>query len=112
MTLELYHNDMSACAQKVRLTLAEKGIQWQGHHLDLRAGDQQKADYLRLNPKGVVPTLVEDGKVVRESTVIMEYLEDRYPEPPLRPPPHSACRWNSLLRVPAPCSAVFPVKGV
>lgn len=83
--LELYRNDMSACAQKVRLALAEKGLRWESRHLDLRAGDQQKPEYLRLNPKGVVPTLVDDGKVVRESTVIMEYLDDEYPNPPLRP---------------------------
>ena len=83
--LELYHNDMSTCAQKVRLSLAEKGLTWENRHLDLRAGDQQKPEYLKLNPKGVVPTLVDNGKVVRESTVIMEYLDDQYPKPPLRP---------------------------
>lgn len=83
--LELYHNDMSACAQKVRVTLAEKSLQWESHHLDLRAGDQQKPEYLKLNPRGVVPTLVDNGRVVRESTVIMEYLDDQYPEPRLRP---------------------------
>jgi hypothetical protein len=44
--LELYHNDMSTCAQKVRLTLAEKGLSWENRHLDLRAGEQQKPDYL------------------------------------------------------------------
>jgi glutathione S-transferase len=84
--LELYHNDMSACAQKVRVTLAEKGLGWESRHLDLRAGDQQAPEYLKLNPKAVVPTLVHDGKVVRESTVIMEYLDDEYPNPSLRPP--------------------------
>src|SRR5262245_22433772 len=83
--LELYHNDMSTCAQKVRLTLAEKGLTWESRHLDLRAGDQQKAEYLKLNPRGVVPTIVDKGKVVRESTVIMEYLDDEYPNPSLRP---------------------------
>jgi len=83
--LELYHNDMSTCAQKVRLTLAEKGLAWEGRHLDLRAGDQQKPEYLKLNPRGVVPTIVDNGKVVRESTVIMEYLDDEYPKPSLRP---------------------------
>src|ERR1041385_1603809 len=82
--LELYHNDMSTCAQKVRLTLAEKGLTWENRHLDLRAGDQQKPDYLKLNPRGVVPTIVDNGKVVRESTVIMEYLDDESPKPPLR----------------------------
>jgi glutathione S-transferase len=83
--LELYHNDTSTCAQKVRVTLAEKALEWKSHHLDLRAGDQQKPEYLKLNPRGVVPTLVDRGKAVRESNVIMEYLEDEYPEQPLRP---------------------------
>ncbi len=83
--LELYHNDMSTCAQKVRLTFAEKALSWESRHLDLRAGDQQNPEYLKLNPRGVVPTIVDNGKVVRESTVIMEYLDDEYPKPSLRP---------------------------
>jgi glutathione S-transferase len=83
--LELYHNDTSACAQKVRVTLEEKKLPWKSIHLDLRRGDQQQPQYLKLNPRGVVPTLVDEGKVVRESTVIMEYLEDEYPEIRLRP---------------------------
>jgi glutathione S-transferase len=83
--LELYHNAMSTCSQKVRLCLAEKGLDWTDRHMDLRAGDQHTPEYLALNPKGVVPTLVDDGKVVVESTVINEYLCDRFPEPALRP---------------------------
>lgn len=83
--LALYHNDMSTCAQKVRFTLAEKGLEWDSRHMNLRAGDQQKPDYLAMNPNGVVPTLVHDGRVTIESTVIMEYLDDAFPAPPLRP---------------------------
>ena len=83
--IELCHNDMSVCAQKVRFALAEKKLQWEGHHLNLRAGDQQKPAYLRLNPNAVVPTLVDNGTVIIESTVICEYLDDAYPEPRLRP---------------------------
>ena len=83
--IELYHNDMSVCAQKVRFALAEKKLQWEGRHLNLRAGDQQKPEYLKLNPNAVVPTLVDDGTVIIESTVINEYLDDSYPEPRLRP---------------------------
>lgn len=83
--IELYHNDMSVCAQKVRFALAEKGLKWESHHLDLRASDQQKPEYLKLNPNAVVPTLVDDGAVIIESTVINEYLDDAYPEPRLRP---------------------------
>jgi glutathione S-transferase len=81
----LYHNDMSVCAQKVRMTLAEKQLPWESHHLDLRAGDQQKPEYVKLNPNAVVPTLVHNGAVLIESTVICEYLDDAYPEPALRP---------------------------
>jgi len=83
--IELYHNDMSVCAQKVRFALAEKWLKWESHLLNLRAGDQQKPEYLKLNPNAVVPTLVDDGTVIIESTVINEYLDDAYPEPRLRP---------------------------
>ena len=55
--LTLYHNDMSVCAAKVRTALAEKKLDWNGVHLDLRAGDAQRPEYLKLNPNAVVPTL-------------------------------------------------------
>jgi len=83
--MELYHNDMSVCSAKVRLALAEKGLAWTGHHLNLRAGDAQRPEYLKLNPGGVVPTLIDKQRPIIESTVICEYLEDAYPEPPLSP---------------------------
>ena len=83
--LKLYHNDMSVCAAKVRIVLAEKGLKWEGEHLNLRAGDAQKPEYLKLNPGAVVPTLIHDGTVVIESTVICEYLDHVFPAPLLRP---------------------------
>ena len=83
--IELYHNDMSVCAQKVRFALAEKKLSWESRHLNLRAGDQQKPDYLKLNPNALVPTLVDNGAVIIESTVICEYLDDAYPEPGFKP---------------------------
>jgi glutathione S-transferase len=83
--MDLYHNNMSVCAQKVRLVLAEKGLQPTEHHLDLGAGDSHTKEYLALNPKGVVPTLVDNGQPIIESTVICEYLEDAYADVPLRP---------------------------
>lgn len=88
--IELYHNDMSVCAQKVRFALAEKKLSWGSHHLNLRTGDQQKPDYLKLNPNALVPTLVDNGAVIIESTVICEYLDDAYPEPALKPKDASA----------------------
>ena len=85
MALALYHNDMSSCAQKVRLTLAEKGLEWESRHLDLRAGEHQKDWYIKLNPRAVVPTLIDGDIVVPESNVINEYLDERFPDPPLKP---------------------------
>lgn len=90
MAIEVYHNDMSTCAVKVRIALAEKGLAWTGHHMNLRAGDTHAPDYLKLNPNGVVPTLVHDGRVVIESTIICEYIDDAFPKPPLRP----TSAWN------------------
>lgn len=85
MALELHHNDMSVCSQRVRLVLAEKGLKPREHHLNLRRGDQLAPAYLKLNPNGVVPTLVVDGRPVIESTLIAEYLDEAHPVPPLRP---------------------------
>ena len=83
--LEFYHNDMSVCSQKVRLILRAKGLNPVEHHFNLRQSDQFDPDYLKLNPNGVVPTLVVDGHPVIESTLICEYLDEAHPEPPLRP---------------------------
>src|SRR3546814_9391823 len=49
--IELYHNDLSSCAQKVRIALYEKQLPWKSHHLNLRKGDQFKPEYMKLNPK-------------------------------------------------------------
>jgi glutathione S-transferase len=82
--LELYNNTNSVCAQKIRLALAEKGLEAKEHSVNLRGGQFDPA-YLKLNPNGVVPTLVHDGRPVIESSVILYYLEDAFPEPPLMP---------------------------
>ena len=83
--LELYHHGSSVCAAKVRLVLAEKGLEWTGHYLDILKGDQFDPAYLKINPKAVVLTLVHDGRIITESTVICEYLDEVFPDPPLAP---------------------------
>ncbi|MCY4546782.1 MAG: glutathione S-transferase family protein [Defluviicoccus sp.] len=83
--ITLYHNNMSTCAQKVRYVLAEKELEWESVELNLRKGDQHAEHYLKLNPAGVVPTLVNGDAVIVESGVICEYLEDLFPTPRLRP---------------------------
>jgi glutathione S-transferase len=71
--------------QKVRIVLAEKGLSYEFVQIDLAAGDQRKPDFLRLNPFGRVPVLVDEDVPIYDSTIIAEYLEDEYPEPPLLP---------------------------
>jgi glutathione S-transferase len=82
--LELYHNINSVCAQKVRIALHEKRQNVTEHLLKLQ-GDQNEPAYLKLNPNGVVPTLVHDGNVVTESSLILYYIDDAFPDPPLMP---------------------------
>jgi len=83
--LELYNAAQSTCSQKVRLTLAEKRLDFVEHKLKLFQNDQLKHEYLKLNPNGVVPTLVDGGEPVIDSSVIMEYLDEVYPSPTLTP---------------------------
>lgn len=82
--LELYHSINSVCAQKVRIALAEKGLACQEHMMTLQ-GDQFDPAYLKLNPNAVVPTLIHDGRPVIESSVILYYLDEAFPEKPLMP---------------------------
>ena len=78
--LTLYHGRASVCSVKARLALAEKGVAFDSRLLTLR-GDQFDPDYMKLNPNAVVPTLVHDGNVVIESTVIMHYVDEAFPGP-------------------------------
>jgi glutathione S-transferase len=81
----LYDFGNSVCCQKVRITLTAKGLEWDSIKVDLFRSEQYDPRYLALNPKGVVPTLVHDGRPVIESTLICEYLDDVFPDPPLVP---------------------------
>lgn len=76
----LYHGLASTCSKKVRLTLYEKGLGFESRLMDLQAFEQHQPYYLRINPNGVVPSLVDAGQPVIESSVIMEYIDDRYPD--------------------------------
>lgn len=83
--ITLYHAHHSTCSQKVRIVLHEKGLDFEAIQLELGNKDQLKPDYLALNPNGVVPTLVDGDDVIVDSSVICEYLDERYPEPGLSP---------------------------
>jgi glutathione S-transferase len=83
--LKLYHGVTSTCSKRVRITLAEKDLAWESHHILLAKRENLEPWYLNLNPSGVVPTLDHDGRILYESNVIIEYLDEAFPEVPLRP---------------------------
>lgn len=83
--LVLHHASHSTCSQKVRLVLHEKGVEFDEVRLNLAKKDQLKPEYLALNPNGVVPTLVDDGVPIIKSSVICEYLDEKFPQQPLVP---------------------------
>jgi len=86
LSFTLYNAPQSTCSQKVRICLWEKDLAFAEEKLDLFKGDQLTAEYKRLNPNGVVPTLVHDDEVIIDSSVIIEYLDELFPEPSLSLP--------------------------
>jgi glutathione S-transferase len=99
--LTLYHHGSSVCAAKVRIVLQEKHLDFKPVYVDILTGEQFLPDYMRLNPKAVVPTLVHDSHVLVESTAICEYLDEAFPDPPLMPANpverHAARLWTKAV---------------
>ena len=84
--MKLFTYWRSQAAFRVRIALGLKGLQAEKVTLDLLAGDQFAADYHKLNPEGVVPTLIDgDGPPLVQSLAILDYLDEKYPDPPLLP---------------------------
>lgn len=83
--LELYYFPTATCGYKARLTLDEKRVDFTARVLDRDAGDLLTPEYLRLNPNAVVPTLVHDGHVIIESSIIMAYIDHAFAGPALSP---------------------------
>mmetsp|Transcript_41227 Transcript_41227/g.54241 ORF Transcript_41227/g.54241 Transcript_41227/m.54241 type:complete len:296 (+) Transcript_41227:43-930(+) len=83
--IHLFHFWFSSCSQKVRLFLRLKSIPWTSHVINLRNQENHNEWYLGINPRGLVPCLVDDGDVHIESNDIMQYLENKFPDPPLLP---------------------------
>ena len=87
--IKLYDFPMSPRVRKARIVLAEKGLEYEKVNIDITKGEQKTAEYLAINPYGKVPALQDQDNgtsaTVYESTIIMEYLNDTYPTPPLLP---------------------------
>jgi glutathione S-transferase len=83
--LSLYHYEPSANSMKPLLCLAEKGLEYESHYVDLHNFEQHSKEFVAINPNGQVPVLIHDGAVINESTVINEYLDEVFPEVRLVP---------------------------
>ena len=83
--LVLYHSGLTTCSKQVRHCLREKGLPYESRYVELWRYENLSPDYLKLNPNGVVPTLVHDGAPIINSFCINEYIDDAFPEPPLKP---------------------------
>jgi glutathione S-transferase len=111
-SLVLYNAPQSTCSQRVRFTLHEKGLSFSEIKLDLFSGDQLRPEYLKINPNGVVPSLVHDGRAIIDSAVIIEYLSEVFPAPTPLVPQDAVARatMRSLIRyideVPTPAVRV------
>ena len=75
----------SGTSYRTRIALNLKGLTYDQAGVDLRTGDQHSDAFLALNPQGLVPALEVDGQVLTQSPAILEWLEERFPEPPLLP---------------------------
>lgn len=83
MAIELYWGSGSPFAWRVMLTLEVKGLAYQSKLLEFSKGEHKTPEYLKLNPRGKVPTLKDGDFVVYESLAMMSYLDRKYPAPPL-----------------------------
>lgn len=75
----------SSTSYRLRIALAFKGLEWDGHYVNLAALAHRQPSFLALNPQALVPVLVERGHVLTQTPAIMEYLEEAYPDPPMLP---------------------------
>ena len=82
MAIDFYHGHGSPYSWRVWLALEAKGIPYQVKILSFQAGDTRKPEFVALNPRHTVPTIVEDGHALWESQAILEYLDERYPAAP------------------------------
>ena len=95
----LHHGWRSSASRRVRLCLEEKGLDYEGHVVDMAKLEHHSPEYLKINPLGVIPTLIHDGKPLHESGTICEYLDETFPDPPLRPEtPYERAEMRNWIR--------------
>ena len=95
--MTLYDHPDCPYGMKVRIVLAEKDMDCEVVTVDLQSGQHRQSEFLKLNPFGRVPVLVDEDCVIYDSTIINEYLDDEYPEPAERDPERVAAERKAGL---------------
>jgi glutathione S-transferase len=85
MAITLYHDVPSSNCDRVKIALAEKGLPWRGVTISLSKKEQKTPEHLKRNPYGKIPVIEDNGQILFESRIINEYLDEKYPNPPLMP---------------------------
>lgn len=83
--IHLFHYNQSNCSMRIRLLLEEKGLPWTSHYINLDTQENLTEQYFNIHPHGLVPAIVHNGEIVYESSDILRYLEEKYPETPMIP---------------------------
>ena len=104
----LYDYFRSSAAFRVRIALNSKGLEYERRRIHLRKGEQSAPGYKEVNPQGLVPTLVIDGRHFTQSLAIIEYLDERYPEPPLMPKGAEDRAWVRSIAMAIACD-IHPI---
>jgi len=98
--MKLYNFFRSGTSHRLRIALNLKGLKYEYVPIDLRTEQHLGAEYQALNPQGLVPALVDNGRVLTQSPAIIEWLEERYPEPALLPGnPEARARVRALAAI-------------
>ncbi len=98
MPITLYHDVPSTNCDRVKIVLAEKGLAWEGIWVKLGKMEQKSPAHLTRNPYGKIPVIDDDGRLLFESCIINEYLDEKYPNPPLQPKdPYLRARGRILI---------------
>jgi glutathione S-transferase len=98
MPITLYHDVPSTNCDRVKIVLAEKGLAWEGIWIKLGKLEQKSPEHLTRNPYGKIPVIDDDGKLLFESCIINEYLDEKFPSPPLQPKdPYLRARGRILI---------------
>ena len=100
--MKLYSYFRSSAAYRVRIALNLKSLQYEYLPVHLLKGEQRDERYRALNPQALVPMLVDDGETITQSMAILEYLDEKVPDPPLLPATPELRAWRAKAVAPAP----------